>query len=148
MALTGWGASWGWGGGAMLPVPGPALQRVLLLWGDSHQSEQLPQPYSRRARRKSRRAFRLLCPWEGVGTNAHGCAGRAGIWGELAGLSCSQWCQISLRDCPGCVSFKGAGTQCPSLTDGHALGRSLRGCSSVSFLWRWRVQVITLDSRD
>lgn len=41
----------------MLPVPGPALQKVLLLWVDSHQSEQLPQPYSRKARRKGRRAL-------------------------------------------------------------------------------------------
>nr|XP_021403443.1 splicing regulator RBM11-like [Lonchura striata domestica] len=33
----------------MLPVPGPAPWKVLLLWGDFHQSEQLPQPYSRKA---------------------------------------------------------------------------------------------------
>lgn len=46
----------------MLPVPGPAPWKVLLLWGDSRQSEQLPQPYSRKASRKGRRAFRpALC---------------------------------------------------------------------------------------
>lgn len=80
-----------------------------------------------------------VCPWEGFGTNASGCAGGAGVWGELAGLSCSQ---ISLRDCPTCVGFKSVGTQCPSLAGGHALGRSCGGCSSVSFLWRWRMQEI------
>lgn len=66
-----------------------------------------------------------VCPWEGVGTNAPECAGEAGIWGELVGLSCSQWCQVSFRGYLSCLGFKGAATQCPSLAGCHALGRSI-----------------------
>ena len=91
--MTGWGASQGWGEPCHASVkPHSALQKGLLIWGDSWQCEQLAEPFSRMARRSSGRASMLVRPWEGLGTDAPGCcfqghAGGAGDWEEPAGLS-------------------------------------------------------------